>query len=589
MGGLPRLFPSIAHLHGERRLCGFAGEAPRAEPEAPRAVEHEAPARGVHEREDAAQPDIADKLAPQEQSRLTPRDSAALAERRSSYVPTPHPKKSSVKPPPNPAPSSRPSPSPEKSASAPRSRSSYVPTPHPKKSPAKPAPQTSTPPPSWRPSNAPQPRPPAPKGVPTIPPTKNAPRQSPWQKQPTPQAAPRPAAPSKTPAPERRSAPRERPPVTCPPEWRVNGGSPATEEWLKRQEEHLDNRFTFQAPSGAGQILAQRGLDSSALTEAASSNKPATMRIDGEVWEIGFFGTPPEVSVAMRLQDDPETMVQIPDEARLSAIALQRYAARAKEHRMSERRDAAGMSSGFDIAEGGPVAYMEVADLDDRLTKSIATDTAPFADMLAARYDVYRGPGSAVDASKTPPFGAIATYVGAMYDKGIRNFYFNIYAHGSEGAMHFGANTLQMDQLQRLFLQFPDCRFTVNTISCFGGGVTAAMRNFRDAPAAEKGRIAVFAQTKGDVPNFRDTNVRFDEQNTLQQDYSTLYNAALAHYLMQGVGGRPGKKLSYGEAHLLADKLAKQKFTDAEVTTSQPGAPSNYTAGVERPSGEYNV
>ena len=362
-------------------------------------------------------------------------------------------------------------------------------------------------------------------------------------------------------------------PSDLPEDWEVKPDKEKLDAWLKMQENTRKDTETLGAlDSRSVEALKKNGVI------AENSEAPSglvAMEIKGEQWEIGvgrsglFYR-----QIVLRKSNDHSTSVMLPDGTPLDKRTLLLWAERASKYRQSEVKDAAGMSRGFEVADKEPMAFIELADLSDRLTRNITEDSYGMPQMLAKRYNVVQSPESKIDASKGDnPMGVLRNHINNLHEKGVRNFYLSVYAHGSERAMHFGGNEIKPSEMTTLFKEFPDCRFTLNAIACFGGGLAKEMKQFKDNEGAEKGRVSVFTQTKGDVVNFA---------SVADSDYSTLYNAALANYLMQGVDGKPGKKISYGQAHLLADQYAKQGgFTDAEVHSSRPNEWSAHTASVQ--------
>jgi hypothetical protein len=254
----------------------------------------------------------------------------------------------------------------------------------------------------------------------------------------------------------------------------------------------------------------------------------------------------------------------------LSKESLSKYAKWAKEYKKSQTRDDVGMKD-VELAGDELMASIEIVDLADALILGISKDFQKFDHVLASRYNVIK-PKTRIDGSITDPKIALHKTVAASYKAGVRNFYISIMAHGSSGAMSFGSNELKPADITSIMKEFPKARFTLNAISCFGGGMAEEMARFRDVSDAAKNRILAITQTKGDVVNYAHTS---------EEDYITKYNAALAVNLMKGVDGRPGERVTYGQAHLLADTFAKAaNFTDAEVYGSNPGANSSRTAGM---------
>ncbi len=361
--------------------------------------------------------------------------------------------------------------------------------------------------------------------------------------------------------------------LKLPLEWKVRPDEEQLEKWLKLQENARMDTGALEGLQVEAEGFRQLGVGKPG--DSKEHRLTGKVAIGGESWDFGFERKRGSFYV-LRKSDDPEISIMLPASARRGLTrenlsdSLKGWAERAVKYRESELRDEAGMSRGFEITDGEPLAYIELADLSDETTNRISQDHYGFPQMLAKRYNTYMPPEGKIDGSKGDTIGKLRQCVKMIYEKGIKTYYLHVVAHGTEKEILFGEHRVPPAQLTSLFEEFPDCRFTVNVISCFGGGLAKEMQQFKDHQDAKEGRVTVFTQTKGDVLNYA--------ANT-GEDYSTLYNAALVHYLMQGIDGRPGKRLTYGQAHLRADYEAKQGgFTDAEVHKSRPNEGSLRTA-----------
>jgi hypothetical protein len=152
-----------------------------------------------------------------------------------------------------------------------------------------------------------------------------------------------------------------------------------------------------------------------------------------------------------------------------------------------------------------------------------------------------------------------------MYDKGIRNFYLNFAGHGNDSGIYFslgawGSERLSPEGLHGVFSQFKDCKFVVDTVACYGGGMAEAMKAYKD-PSGEEGRVMIKLQAK---PGAFNQEGRLEGEQGLAGSpkvFSSYYQIFNAYYLMKGV--------SFGEAHLLADVAAKKLIPcDAEAWVS---------------------
>lgn len=188
------------------------------------------------------------------------------------------------------------------------------------------------------------------------------------------------------------------------------------------------------------------------------------------------------------------------------------------------------------------------------------------------------------------PANAVRKRIKEQYDLGVRDFYLNFSAHGTkDGILSSGDENgpkLTHKELEKIVKEeYPDCRFTINANSCFGGGLADFMKAFQDnkeyvdkegkLKKVEAGRVAVFLQTKPDAIN-------------AGEDYTNALLAELDKMARHEKGAAAG----YGEAHLRADMKAKSRTFDGryhpfdpEVYFSQPGAKSTYTVQADRTHG----
>ncbi len=368
--------------------------------------------------------------------------------------------------------------------------------------------------------------------------------------------------------PEKTDVPSEKKEEPAGKSEKITPDKKKLDTWLKKQKQ--------AANSGTG----MRGLDTS--IDARSSDISVVSNKIGSIAEVKVKGANGVIEswligkkvgrIGMHKKNNPLVSVLVPKGTKMTADNIKKYTSNAEKNYASEVADEAKMGEGFEISDGGPIGYISLADKSDPLTnQDYATTSDNMAMVLGSRYDMRVAPGSDIDGSKTNPVTALRATIQQQYKEGIRNFYINVFAHGSEGATWFGKNRVEPGQLSQMFKsEFPDCKITLNTLACYGGGIGDEMKEFVDNKDAKNQRVTAFSQTKGDVVNFG---------AGLGGDYSTRYNAKLAVALTQGIDGRPGKKLTYGEAHLQADRLAKfGQMTDAEVHSSQPGAKSTHTA-----------
>ncbi len=276
--------------------------------------------------------------------------------------------------------------------------------------------------------------------------------------------------------------------------------------------------------------------------------------------------------------DDAATVVVLPRGGPYALETFEAAAKRALAARESEAKDPAGIK-GFEVAGSEKVGYLELYDGNDAVTKCLHKGNRHMSSILSKRYTI--ADRRSIDYADTAGVAASAVEdaIADMQRSGVNNMFIDVIAHGSEYGAGFGGRHLSKEDMTRLVTKFPKCKFTLKVLSCHGAGMDSMMANFKDVASAAPGRVTVFTQTKEDVSNFS-TTYSFDRTQA-----TTAYNVAMAKLLLQGVdAAHPGKKLTYGEAHLQADKVARlADLVDPEAMSSQPGKPSKKTADTKRP------
>ncbi len=133
----------------------------------------------------------------------------------------------------------------------------------------------------------------------------------------------------------------------------------------------------------------------------------------------------------------------------------------------------------------------------------------------------------------------------------------------------FTRGRLAPQELHAILKDYHDCSFTVNTTSCSGGGLANMMANFVDHPGLQDGRVTVITHTK---------------ESSINYEY---YNNAMLRHLKDMADKAEGSPQNYGQAHLRADKQAKEIQghgieSDAEAMRSRAGLPSLKTAQADK-------
>ena len=119
-----------------------------------------------------------------------------------------------------------------------------------------------------------------------------------------------------------------------------------------------------------------------------------------------------------------------------------------------------------------------------------------------------------------------------------KNFFFDLYAHGKPTHLSF-EKPLTIDVFIQLSKEYPDCKFFISTIGCYGWGFMESIKNQKQLK-----NLYVFTQTKTYLPN-------------TPEGWSTPYYGILLKALQEGK--------TYGEAVFEADKIANElNYSDAE-------------------------
>jgi hypothetical protein len=163
------------------------------------------------------------------------------------------------------------------------------------------------------------------------------------------------------------------------------------------------------------------------------------------------------------------------------------------------------------------------------------------------------------------PWDVLSLEIKKLYNKGIRDFLIKINAHGDAEGFTFGK--LSFPALRMFMLMhsdFPNCRFTLEMMSCYGGGMENYFSKIGDDKDAEPGRITMILQTKPDTINLSNVS-RYGNGDQERTYVISAYDAAKARGLILGKPSDP-----YGQLHLNADEFAKlQQYTDAEAWRMQ--------------------
>lgn len=247
--------------------------------------------------------------------------------------------------------------------------------------------------------------------------------------------------------------------------------------------------------------------------------------------------------------------------------------------RESERQDRAGLR-GFDIPRNARTGYIGLYDLTDPTELSQMEHFPAMMNSLGRGYNLVSD-GPHVHGVDRNPVSIVRDNVRNMYAQGIRNFFINMSVHGSTDSIGFmgpdgRVYSVQPSELQQVFNEFQDARFTVSLNACHGGGFNSA--NYTDL--GESGRVTVFVQTKPELVNpiFTTNATRTRDvpgRGAISTEFSSPYDYYMVYYLRQG--------MPYGQAHLAADQRVKQIFPGLDAGAFRSGRDGGMqTAGLER-------
>jgi hypothetical protein len=302
-------------------------------------------------------------------------------------------------------------------------------------------------------------------------------------------------------------------------------------------------------------------------------------------------------------KDDPHMLAVHEGSAKLSTKEFLHIMQEARLGGISQKNDPAGQKK-FDLTKERPIGYLCFNGFDesDKTTRTQYYEYSRALPELLKRcgYDMVclddknritemqalPSPRAVASLVANPNLDGIVAFaatpfennaqlverqIAALHKQGVRDFYLNFLSHGDakKGLLGYDDAWLHADDLKKILVKYGDCKFTIDATGCEGGGLIAMMRDFKDAPDAPEGRVAVFVHTK-------------ETLSTLSHEYQSLLIKMLAD-MADGVKGAPQ---TYGEAHYRTD-LERRRLSngrhDPEFWKSMPGQPSLRTAQNDAP------
>lgn len=247
----------------------------------------------------------------------------------------------------------------------------------------------------------------------------------------------------------------------------------------------------------------------------------------------------------------------------------------------NEKADEAKVAT-FDLPRDRPIGYLAFSGMAseeerEKFSHHFELQHATPELLKNCGYDIVCASNSqrVIDLNDTP-LTVMRAHIKQLHDAGIRDFYLDLDMHGAPiGSFPkynglLGTSWIAPSDMRQLVADFGDSNFTINSTSCFGGGLIDMMRNFKDAPGAQPARVNVFVHTK---------------ENQLTYEF---YNYLMVPELQKMARGDPDAVKTYGELHQRLDKAMQQLISptgsqDPEYWKSMPGVPSLRTAQVTPP------
>ena len=350
-------------------------------------------------------------------------------------------------------------------------------------------------------------------------------------------------------------------------------------EYLEQHQEELGAFLKFARSEAVDRSLTPPDFEEHAekilelLTAASAKVKRVSrkgrsddfiIKHDSEPWEFNLFGQltldTEESLIVVRSQKNPARMAVMPLKRIIDFLEKDDFASVISIVDSNYERETkhADLLAGFDLPKTGQIEHVRLTldKFDPVITPTFFGSTI-FAESLRRFYPNLQV-GSPILTSK--PKEALRGRVREAYDAGTRQFFVDIYAHGTEEKLLFGSD-IEAADLTAIVREFPDAKFYFSTIGCYGGGLREGFLQEIERTPELKQRMALFLQTKPDVPNAIQGRVlekAGGEVKKVAPGELTLYQMALLKALYEGK--------TFGEAIMDADKESKLKmYLDPET------------------------
>ncbi len=290
-----------------------------------------------------------------------------------------------------------------------------------------------------------------------------------------------------------------------------------------------------------------------------------TIMHDGEIWEFHVFKLPSAFmggtsSITVKSRKTPEKLITMSFRKIIEFLEEDNFAEVVSmvDNNYESEKKYADLLAGFDLPKSEGIEYLRLSldKFDPVITPTFFGSTV-FAESLGQFYPNLH---VATPILTSKPKEDLMARVRESYTKGTRQFFIDIYAHGSKEKLAIG-DGLEAGDLIAIAKEFPDANFYFSTMGCFGGGLREGFLQAMEKEPELKQRVSLFLQTKPDVINIIQGRVleRVDGELTKAATGElTIYQMALLKALSKGK--------TFGEAIIAADKEAKIKmYMDPET------------------------
>lgn len=298
-------------------------------------------------------------------------------------------------------------------------------------------------------------------------------------------------------------------------------------------------------------ILKQRGLVDRALVNGVVKYSKI---VNGEKWCFELVGNN---LIAVRSEKNPDLSTIIGFfgmeglEHKIEAGSFNHIIELATDNYEKDRLPKEKLAA-YEMPRDKAIQYLRLipSQYDETISNTIFGSSL-FAYILKNRY-----PNMRIDSIDFAHYAKknIRERIKKSYQSGVRLFVLDIYSHGDKENFTFfdaqptldSADYFNADDIMEIAKQFPDAKFQINTIACYGAGIRDKFLYAFKRSKAKKEQFSIFLQSRANTINL----VATQNNPNMQKYFSSYYYLFLMQALLDG------KK--YGEAVIIADEKAKK-------------------------------